>query len=337
MRPTDALAHRRMTLEYARPRGMQAVIDRDPLGEVFRDIVEITQDCDTYYVSADMTAVAEAAAKTMPSQILRRDDLPAERGFLIFDRPIGEILFSDGPVPVDGFAWLVTGEADIVAHADDCTRQSPAPCGNCPGEERRCEYYEGAEDICIPEEATAEMAKCLHLKCSCQWRGRSVVGRGQQVMVYPLGRVQGVPCLVPVSRIPPPYGTIQWVTGSSPFNDDDDLCSKLLATWTLMQQALSVSQRIPVDRPERRRCARVGLPQDVLIVRLRRRSIDADEQEEPESSGVNWSHRWLVGGHWRNQWLPSRAAHRLQWIAGYVKGPAHKPLVVKDRVTAWVR
>ena len=52
---------------------------------------------------------------------------------------------------------------------------------------------------------------------------------------------------------------------------------------------------------------------------------------------VSWSHRWLVNGHWRNQWLPSRAAHRLQWIAGYVKGPASKPLVVKDRVTAWVR
>lgn len=334
MRPTDALAHRRMTLDYARPRATRSAIDRDPLNDVFRDLAEITQDCDTYYVSADMTAVAEAAARTMPSQILRRDDLPAERGYLVYDRPIGEIRFSDGPVPVDGFAWLVSGEADIVEHDLDCTHQTSVPCSNCPGETTRCEYYTDAE---IPPDEAAGVAKCLHLKCACQWRERSILGRGEQVTIYPLGKVSGVPCLAPLFRTEPPYGTIKWVTGGRPLNDDDGICPTLLATWTLMQQSLSVSQHIPVDRPERRRCSRVGLPQEVLIVRLRRRSVDHDGPEDAEETGVSWSHRWLVGGHWRNQWLPSRAAHRVQWIAGYVKGPASKPLVVKDRVTAWVR
>lgn len=81
---------------------------------------------------------------------------------------------------------------------------------------------------------------------------------------------------------------------------------------------------------------RAKLGSEVVIVRLRRKSLDETSDGEPVGD-VPWSHRWLVSGHWRNQWLPSRMAHRLQWIAGHVKGPQHKPLVVKDRVTAWVR
>jgi hypothetical protein len=89
--------------------------------------------------------------------------------------------------------------------------------------------------------------------------------------------------------------------------------------------------------PELRRSLRSGLKSEVVVVRLRRKSLDEPHEDNGEEGGVAWSHRWLVSGHWRNQWLPSRTCHRLQWIHGYVKGPAHKALVVKDRVTAWIR
>jgi hypothetical protein len=50
-------------------------------------------------------------------------------------------------------------------------------------------------------------------------------------------------------------------------------------------------------------------------------------------SPVDWSHRWVVSGHWRHQYLPSCGTHRQQWIASHVKGPDDKPLVVRDEVT----
>lgn len=169
------------------------------------------------------------------------------------------------------------------------------------------------------------------------------------VRIYPLARGTGANQLFPlITYNHPGYGPTApmeweyntWAShndhGVVPTDDNWDIAPILRATWTIMQQSLSVSVRTQVDRAERRRSARAGLASDVLVVRLRRQSLDGpagDDETEP----VPWSHRWLVSGHWRNQWLPSRACHRLQWIGSYVKGPESKPLVVKNRVTAWVR
>ena len=49
---------------------------------------------------------------------------------------------------------------------------------------------------------------------------------------------------------------------------------------------------------------------------------------------VEWSHRWMVRGHWRDQPCgPGRASRRLTWIDPYIKGPADKPLDI--RPTIW--
>lgn len=109
----------------------------------------------------------------------------------------------------------------------------------------------------------------------------------------------------------------------------------ILATWLLMQQSLTVVERSRGDRPERRRYARLGLPAELLIVRLRR----LESMPKPETGGdrPDWSHRWLVSGHWRQQYYPSQGGNSPIWINPHVKGPADRPLVVKERVTAWVR
>lgn len=46
----------------------------------------------------------------------------------------------------------------------------------------------------------------------------------------------------------------------------------------------------------------------------------------------DWSHRWLVSGHWRNQWYPSEGVHRPIWIDAFVKGPSDAPLLVRPTV-----
>lgn len=63
----------------------------------------------------------------------------------------------------------------------------------------------------------------------------------------------------------------------------------------------------------------------MTVVRLRRpRSAPSDEERD-----VNWAHRWIVSGHWRNQWFPSLKTHRQVWIGSYVKGPEDKPLLLR--------
>lgn len=45
-------------------------------------------------------------------------------------------------------------------------------------------------------------------------------------------------------------------------------------------------------------------------------------------------HRWVVSGHWRNQWYPKRGLHRPKWIPGHVKGPEGAPLRHVEKVHA---
>jgi hypothetical protein len=55
---------------------------------------------------------------------------------------------------------------------------------------------------------------------------------------------------------------------------------------------------------------------------------------EATTATVAWTKRWVVSGHWRNQWYPSIGAHRQRYILPYVKGPADKPLDPRATVHA---
>lgn len=103
--------------------------------------------------------------------------------------------------------------------------------------------------------------------------------------------------------------------------------------WALSAQRVGVHRAEAPSRPARRRAERAGIPPDVSVVDLRRPVGAA----VTGGSSRDWSHRWLVGGHWRNQWLASTKTHRLTWINPYVKGPTDKPFVPKERVYRLVR
>lgn len=319
MRPTDALAYRRILLDIARDRLRHETPDPadggyDDTYETCIAIENATTQGEVFYVSADMTAVAIAAAKTMPDQALQPGDLPSTNGFMVFDRPVGSWSFADGDVPVEGFLWVDDGEQDIWETSDGPSTTGPDGEGTVT--------QDGPGLPWRPAEGGPPRP------------GDQPVRHAGSIAIHPLGRFAQAPSyLLPVSRSD--VG-MRWTFTLSPVNDGDGLAAVLLATWTLMQQSLSCSSRSSVDRAERRRSMRARLGSDVIVIRLRRKSLD-ESHEDAAEEGVPWSHRWLVAGHWRNQWLPSRVAHRLQWISGYVKGPQHKPLIVKDRVTAWVR
>lgn len=118
--------------------------------------------------------------------------------------------------------------------------------------------------------------------------------------------------------------------------EGEPIIRTVLAAWLLMQQSIAWTESTQPDRPTSRRLKRAGLPvSPVTIVRLRK-LVRADEENEGGEL-VAWSHRWLVNGHWRQQWYPSAQEHRPVWISPYVKGPDNKPFLSKTRVMAWVR
>jgi hypothetical protein len=267
-------------------------------------VAKATDPGDTYLVSADMTEVAKAAGATMPTEVLLADDLPSRVGFLLYDTPIG----SDGEHDIIGVCWCRENQEVLHWESDE-----PPP----PDSEPDRVYYDDAVEI-----------------EPLVWAPRNYAAKfGTALMIT--GRLYGGFRWIIDEK---PYGSDDPTLIGHPANDDYHLAGILRATWRLMQQTITVSEKVAgYNRAERRAMRKQGLPaEDITVVTLRRRDVYHDT-DDTDPASVDWTHRWLVDGHWRNQWLPSRQTHRLQWISGYVKGPADKPLVVKERVKHWVR
>lgn len=104
----------------------------------------------------------------------------------------------------------------------------------------------------------------------------------------------------------------------------------------LAQELAEVSSLAPLPR-EVKKTRKSGSrpPQPVRVVRLRRPTRDASGGA---GTSREWSHRWLVSGHWRDvAYGPGQSKRRRQYIAGFVKGPADKPFIPKDTVRVWDR
>jgi hypothetical protein len=102
----------------------------------------------------------------------------------------------------------------------------------------------------------------------------------------------------------------------------EQLAATTLRLMREFRPAQRHSSRERPDRATRKRAKRAGLVEhDVLVVRLRREG----KLSERLGGSVDYAHRFMVSGHWRNQWYPSLHRHRQVWVTPYVKGPADKP------------
>lgn len=123
-------------------------------------------------------------------------------------------------------------------------------------------------------------------------------------------------------------------------DEADVLLSVVGATWLLMGQPRVADRTTlrdaqptrgtgPADRPP------APLP-EVTLIELRREHHPPID--EPGHAGREWTRRWWVSGHWRQQAIgPGRAQRRPTWISPHVKGPDGLPLADPERVNVWRR
>ncbi|KKM02540.1 hypothetical protein LCGC14_1783410 [marine sediment metagenome] len=98
----------------------------------------------------------------------------------------------------------------------------------------------------------------------------------------------------------------------------------IYAFWTFLSQELIVMGKARSPRAVRHHARRQGCAEPLIrVVRLRRIHKKAFDSED--GTAVEWSHRWMVRGHWRNQPYPREGRVRPKWIMPYVKGPEDKP------------
>lgn len=109
----------------------------------------------------------------------------------------------------------------------------------------------------------------------------------------------------------------------------------MLTTWLFMGQTLTTSTPVEPDKRSRRKIAHRGHPTAPVRYISLRRTIRAGEHEPAGSRA--YSHQWLVGGHWRNQWYRSKGVHRPIYIHPYIKGPEGAPLLHAEKVYTLTR
>jgi hypothetical protein len=97
----------------------------------------------------------------------------------------------------------------------------------------------------------------------------------------------------------------------------------VMAGLAWLSQRVAVAEPQQLERHKRKRLLREhGVIPEVKIVRLRRSDSSGNQ---PSATHAEWSCRWVVNGHWRNQ--PYKDNQRkLIYILPYVKGPDDKPL-----------
>jgi hypothetical protein len=103
----------------------------------------------------------------------------------------------------------------------------------------------------------------------------------------------------------------------------------LLSAWEFMGQRLAAETHVrsaSLTRAVRRRLS-IPVPEPPLIRVIQLRARDASNEAYGHGDR-EYHQRWIVRGHWRQQWYPSMNENRPKWIAPYVKGPADAPLKV---------
>lgn len=104
-----------------------------------------------------------------------------------------------------------------------------------------------------------------------------------------------------------------------------DVKKFIVALLYFMRSKIVVNSTEIPDRSSRKKFGGKGFTEKTVnLIKLR-----VTEYKYPQGIGqadVEWSCRWIVRGHWRNQYYASRHVHELIWISPFVKGPEDKPL-----------
>ncbi len=263
---------------------------------------------DLFCVSTDMTRLAVSAGLALPAYRLHAEDLPAPHGLLLWEEPVTGTYESDETTgcPIIAVTWAVHGGAVHVrtwAGREDWLAFMAQ--GNPDG---------GVRPLTGEEVRVQRMRHPQALVCMASSR-------------LPFGHVPGWLATTPEDTSTMTVAELEDHTRSSDRQEQAERA--LVVTWLLMGQTLSREERQEAPRSAVRHIRRLdpNLLTAVRYVQLRHRGVPRQDDGPGEDAGRGYRHRWIVRGHWRQHWYPSRGAHRPIWIDSHVKGPDGAPLL----------
>lgn len=255
---------------------------------------------DPFFVAEEFCDLVDEARWGFQPEELHPSDFLTPMGFVYFEKPIEVYTQYETPTLLAGFSWCPTGiVGDDGVWNPEAEPLETAAGGTAQWTGVALTLYAHARDEALWRKLQSKLS-FLHFTpwwFGMEFNGNETDEQGRQTQASEWWRVVQV-------------------------------------TLRLMQETISERSEAQADRASRRRGERAGFdPRTIVVIRLRR------PRHKPIETGaeINWSHRWIVQGFWRNQWYPSLGIHRQKYIGAYVKGPDDKPLVTKGRAFNWDR
>jgi hypothetical protein len=254
------------------------------------------EEASLWWVTADMIDLIQQAAPMLPPTTLTEDLLPAEVGLVVFEKPLvgRDAEIPDHQVTTDAVVW---GRVNLI---EDPLR---------PYISLSSYSYRDFGNIIGKVITTAGVPLGVQEQCIWSPMGRTDWGFGTDTDT-------------------PTYEADIHSRRNESMAED----RRWFASFCLLAAQRNVAERHELEPPRhvRRRSERRSVSSTVNLIDVRRRGQSTSPGEGRE---VNWSHRWIVNGFWRQQpYGPGRKFRRPQYILPYIKGPQDKPLIVKDRV-----
>ncbi|GAA2165004.1 hypothetical protein [Actinomadura napierensis] len=264
-----------------------------------------------YFVTADMTTLAVAAGESLPDFHLEPPDVPSPTGFIVFAEPIGSYINTDGGyharVPIVAVNW---GPYNLPAF----------PRGGIWFTYYTPTDFTGLERMLAAQASRpakpAERTRLRQIRDPLTWDNEAALGYGSQTKAH-------------------------YKPGDSHAGDRSSFApwsQTLRAAWLLMNQPnIAEAEDLHRSRASTRRDQRDGLSTGpVRLLRLRP-ATRAQGAPDDDQAARQYTCRWMVKGHWRQQWYPSRQVHRPIWINPHIKGPDGRPLKASETVHIWDR
>lgn len=280
-----------------------------------------THVAETFYVDPRMRDVVTAAASTLPDEPLLPEDMPTSHGFVLIPGGVGQVDTFGRLIVINAVLWMTSGgKVDLLMLTDkydrnDFYNNEAAEGGNPPADDLPRFMPSSLLGITLNQTLPTKQTFAATLPPNVHVEQREGLNGTYQLHIL---REDGTPAHE--DDVP-----------DLDFGEHPDPVSRwLVATWRLMQQSLAtVREEEPTRQVKRQLQRRNQEAPRVSVIALRRKTHPTPGERE-----VEWTHRWIRRGHWRqqpykenDQWVK-----RAIWIHPTICGPEDKPLLVRDRV-----
>lgn len=280
-----------------------------------------TEVAETFYADPLMRDVVTAAAASMPEEPLLPEDMPTSHGCVLIPGGVGQINIYGRRMVINAVVWMrLGGTVDLLMLTDKYDLN---------------DFY-NAEALEETRETPVDLPRFMP---------SSLIGVGLNEPL-PVMETFGstLPPDITAEQREHPDGRLRLHLvrkDGSPAHEDDvpdldfgsypePVTRWVVAMWRLMQQSLAtVDEQVPSRQVRRQLQRRNQADRKVSVIALRRKAHPGSGTRE-----VEWSHRWIRRGHWRQQPYKENGAwvKRAIWIHPTICGPDDKPLLVRDRV-----